>query len=191
VASGRRQRADCPHSLAYFSSGLAVRCPRRFRFLLSCGRPVHPRTGVRRHGAHPALARRRRVRRASPTRLPDSRSEPLESVATPCRNLRSNVVTFGYSPWRPPPLGAPAPSRRGVCLFRLADCSSATRRYPALSSPDPDRSFEQCCSPCTRQARRSGCEPDYLPLTLILTSTPSVAFSLNSNSMSLMPSGKR
>jgi hypothetical protein len=46
----------------------------------------------------PAREWRRRVRHAGPTRLPDSRSEPLESVATSCRNLRANQASPTASP---------------------------------------------------------------------------------------------
>jgi hypothetical protein len=41
----------------------------------------------------PALARRRRVRRASPTRLPDSREDPLESVATSVWQMFATCTT--------------------------------------------------------------------------------------------------
>jgi hypothetical protein len=42
-------------------SAVSLRCPAPLSV-----RPLHPFRGVRRHAAHPALARRRRVRRASP-----------------------------------------------------------------------------------------------------------------------------
>ena len=48
----------------------------------------------------PALARRRRVRRASPTRLPDLERSVLRSVATSCRKLRSTMRHSQLLPWR-------------------------------------------------------------------------------------------
>jgi hypothetical protein len=60
----------------------------------------------------PALARYRRVRRASPTRLTDYR--PL---LLPCSNWHANNATLNTSPWRPSSLGATAPSGLAASLF--------------------------------------------------------------------------
>jgi hypothetical protein len=63
----------------------------------------------------PALAWHRRVRRAGPTRLTDSR--PL---LHPCSSLRADSrSTDNITPWRPSSLGAIASSRFGVPLWIL------------------------------------------------------------------------